>query len=54
MSDDKDRLIFMKELNRLSSEYDRCSDVRIKAEIIKDLSLLKEAIELLSFNLNAT
>ena len=54
MSDDKDHLIFMKELTRLNGECDRCSDAGLKAEITKDIALLKEAIKLLSLDSNAT
>ena len=51
---DTERLIFRQELTRLYGECERCNDVRIKEEIIKDLALLKEAIESLLLNGNAT
>ncbi|WP_018395732.1 MULTISPECIES: hypothetical protein [Bacillaceae] len=47
MSDDKDRLIFSHELSRLHSDYERCKEIRIKEEILKEIHLLKKAIKLL-------
>lgn len=47
MSDDKDRLIFSHELSRLYRDYERCQEMRIKEEILKEINLLKEAIKLL-------
>lgn len=47
MSDDKDRFIFTRELTRLCGECERCENVRVKREIVKDIILLKQAIEIL-------
>ncbi|MCP3763929.1 hypothetical protein NLX67_16290 [Domibacillus sp. A3M-37] len=47
MSDNKERLIFSQELTRLYGDCERCKDSRIKEEILKEINILKEAIELL-------
>ncbi|WP_156154092.1 hypothetical protein [Domibacillus tundrae] len=45
---DKERLIFKQELTRLYGECERCENVKIKREIVKDITLLKKAIEILA------
>lgn len=51
---DKERFIFERELARLDGECERCKDVRVKKEITNDLTLLKEAIGLLSLKDHTT
>lgn len=45
---DKERLIFKQELTRLYGECERCEDPKIK-KIVKDITLLKEAVQLLAY-----
>lgn len=41
---DKESFIFKRELNRLYSDCGRCENVKVKEEIVKDITLLTEAI----------
>lgn len=45
MDNNFEYLIFREELRRLHKEYKRCTDVRIRKEISKDIKLLENAIK---------
>ncbi|WNS78438.1 hypothetical protein RRU94_00225 [Domibacillus sp. DTU_2020_1001157_1_SI_ALB_TIR_016] len=49
MSTNSDWFMFIQEMTRLTSDYKRCEDKRIKEQIVSDITLLKEAIALLSY-----
>jgi hypothetical protein len=46
---DKERPIFKQEFTRLYGECERCEGPKIKKEIVKDIILLEEAVQLLSY-----
>lgn len=49
MNTNSDWFMFIQEMTRLTSDYERCQDIRIKEQIVSDITLLKEAIALLSY-----
>ena len=39
--------LVIREINRLSDDYDRCPDFQLKQQILSDIALLKDALMLL-------